>query len=82
MHCPNCGRVVCHCTWDEMGCAVDIVRKREREERRKADKPTVIEQEDQKTVGNTEEDEDLRGISDKRLVAEMIRRGLIRLTTG
>lgn len=46
MNCPNCGSYgTCNCTWSEKSRAVDIIRRRERDARRKSGRPTVIEQE-------------------------------------
>ena len=46
MSCPNCGnRGRCYCTWDEMGQAIAIRRRREAERRRRMGQRTVIEEE-------------------------------------
>ena len=44
MTCPNCGGCGCHCTWDEMAHAIQIIREQEREHRRKTGRKTVIEE--------------------------------------
>src|SRR3990167_8117736 len=44
--CPNCRSYFhCNCTWDEQLAAMEIIRRREAEARRKAGQPTVIEEE-------------------------------------
>lgn len=46
-YCENCGRnaFFCHCTWEEMRQAREIIRRREATERRAKGKPTLVEQE-------------------------------------
>lgn len=46
MCCPNCGAYRhCNCTWDEKAEAIRIIRRREAESRRRAKRPTVVEEE-------------------------------------
>ena len=45
MRCPNCGKDMCHCTWDEMQQAYQIMRRQESEKRIRDGEPTVVERE-------------------------------------
>jgi hypothetical protein len=48
MSCPNCGAYGwCLCTWDEQAKAASILRRRAAELRRKAGRPSVVEEEAQ-----------------------------------
>jgi hypothetical protein len=43
MNCPNCGIRHCRCTWNEQAQAIQILRRRGAEFRRKIGHETVVE---------------------------------------